>query len=346
MFPSMKQRLAGIVVFAGVCMACADGGTASGETANAPAATPTVAPPSDRQPTTTPPPASTTPPVGETPPTADCTGKLAQPLDATWKLTSGGRERIFDVHVPASYAPSKRIPVVFDFHGFTSDEKQQALLSGMNKKADEAGFVAVHPRGTGAPLSWNAGACCGQASSENVDDVGFVREMIDALETKLCVDSKRIFATGMSNGGFLSHRLACELSDRIAAVAPVAGVLGIETCRPTRAVPVMQFHGTLDTLVPYLGEPMKGFPSVAKTMQSWADRDACGSLKTESYKKVDARCETYGACVDGTTVTLCTIEGGGHTWPGGLPVPALGHTTAYLSATDAMWDFFVAHPMR
>ncbi len=279
----------------------------------------------------------------------DCAGKTAQPLDATWKLSSSGGERVFDVHVPAKYDPARRTPVVFDFHGFTSDEKQQALLSGLNAKADEAGFVAVHARGTGVPLSWNAGACCGQAAGqggEPVDDVRFVRDMLDRLESQLCVDEKRVYATGMSNGGFLSHRLACEMSDRIAAIAPVAGVLGLQACAPSRHVPVMHFHGTLDTLVPYRGEPMKGFPSVASTINAWAERNGCSSAKVETFRKVDTVCETHQGCADGATVTLCTVQGGGHTWPGGLPVPPLGHTTSNLSATDAMWDFFAAHPMR
>jgi polyhydroxybutyrate depolymerase len=238
------------------------------------------------------------------------------------------------------------MPVVLNFHGFTSDEKQQQLLSGMNTKSDVAGFIAVHPRGTGVPLSWNAGACCGQASMEGVDDVRFVREMLDRLETELCVDGKRVYATGMSNGGFLSHRLACELSDRIAAVAPVAGVLGVSRCTPPRAVPVMQFHGTLDPLVPYNGEPVKGFPSVATTIDGWAARNACSPEVIESYRKVDTHCATHNKCPGDATVTLCTVDGGGHTWPGGLPVPSLGHTTSYLSATDAMWEFFASHPMH
>ena len=275
--------------------------------------------------------------------TASCTGKSNQPLDATWTLSFGGETRTFDVHVPASYDPTKRSPLVFNFHGYTSDSAQENVLAHMTDKADQVGFVAVHPQGIGN--SWNAGACCGDASAKGIDDVGFVSAMLDRLEKDLCVDTKRVFATGMSNGGFLSHRLACELSDRIAAVAPVAGVLGIPTCKPSRAVPIMHFHGTSDPLVPYTGSTSLGFPAVQKTFEDWAARESCTGTPSETFRNVDAHCSTYSSCAQGSEVTLCTVDNGGHTWPGGTPVPSLGYTTPFLSATDRMWTFFAAHPM-
>lgn len=275
-----------------------------------------------------------------------CTGREAQPLDATWTLTSGGLERAFDVHVPASYDPARPAPVVFDFHGYTSNKEQQAFLSRMNEASDAHGFVAVHPQGTGASPSWNAGACCGTAVTEGVNDVGFVDAMLEALETRLCVDPARVYATGFSNGGFLSHRLACERAHRFAAIAPVAGVLGIEDCAPSRPVPVLHFHGTLDSLVPYEGNPSNGFPSVADTFAGWAARDGCEGPPTVTFAQGDTTCETHAACEGGAEVTLCTVTGGGHTWPGGVPIPGLGHTTTEIVATDAMWAFFDRHPLE
>jgi polyhydroxybutyrate depolymerase len=212
----------------------------------------------------------------------------------------------------------------------------------MGEKSDAAGFIAVHPLGTGSSKSWNGGACCGEAASKPVDDVQFVRDLLDEVATRICVDDKRVFATGMSNGGFLSHRLACELSDRIAAIAPVAGVLGVKTCSPKRAVPVMHFHGTADSLVPYAGNA--DFPSVEEMMAAWAARDGCASTPATSFEKGDTKCRTWSGCATGSLVTLCTVDGGGHTWPGGLPIPT-GKTTTAISATDAMWTFFVDHPM-
>ena len=149
----------------------------------------------------------------------------------------------------------------------------------------------------------------------------------------------------MSNGGFLSHRIACELSARVAAVAPVAGVLAIPTCNPTRPMSVFQFHGTLDGLVAYNGNPTMGFPSVAQTMSGWATRSGCSTTARQTAKKGDVTCVTYDKCKLGAEVSLCTVDGGGHTWPGGTPVPSLGYTTNDIVATDAMWDFFVRHPL-
>lgn len=289
-------------------------------------------------------PSSTNDPTNPPPPTnAKCTGKTGQPLDSTWTLPFHGEDRTFQVHVPASYDPIKPTPLVMNFHGYSSDAAQEELLSRMIDKSNAEGFVTVHAQGHAN--SWNAGACCGDAAAKGIDDVGFVSAMLDALEEKLCVDAKRVFATGMSNGGFLSHRLACDLSDRIAAVAPVAGVLGIAECHPKRAVPVMHFHGTADSLVPYDGSASLGFPAVQKTFADWATRDGCIGTPIESFKNVDAHCSTYSSCSGGAEVTLCTVDGGGHTWPGGTPIPSLGYTTPWLSATDRMWSFFVAHPM-
>src|SRR5690606_3308049 len=143
--------------------------------------------------------------------------------------------------------------LVLNFHGFTSADWQEALLTRMDREVDARGVIVAYPQGVAT--SWNAGACCGTAWADAVDDVGFVRALIEHLEAEYCIDARGVDATGMSNGGFLSHRLACELSDRIAAIAPVAGVLGVDpaSCAPSRPVPVWQFHGTEDPLVPYEG---------------------------------------------------------------------------------------------
>lgn len=286
---------------------------------------------------------SSTPPVG--PPAKPCAGKALLAGDLDWKLTPDKVEREVHVHLPKSYDPSRALPVVLDFHGLGSNATEQSFLTHMNEKADKAGFIAVHPEGTGASRSWNAGACCGQAASAGVDDVAFVAKILDELEAKLCVDTHRVFATGMSNGGFLSHRLACELSSRIAAVAPVAGVLGVPACNPSRPMSVFQFHGTLDPLVAYDGNPGLGFPSVAQTLSGWAGRSGCTTTPRETSKKGDVTCVTYDDCKAGAEVSLCTVNGGGHTWPGGTPVPSLGYTTKDIVATDAMWDFFMKHPL-
>lgn len=269
-----------------------------------------------------------------------CEGKIAQPEDSEWTIVSGGKERTLLVHVPASYDASTGVPLVLNFHGYTSSATQQQLLASMDDKSDTEGFISVHPNGTGVPSSWNAGECCGQAQADGVDDVQFVRDMLSELENRLCIDSTRIYATGMSNGGFLSHRLGCELSDKIAAIGPVAGHLVQLACEPARPVPVAHFHGTLDTLVPYAGNASLSFPPVEESIASWAQRNGCGTTTEEVFNVGDSLCRAYVDCPEGGEVILCAVDGGGHTWPGGLAVPTLGKTTTSLSATDFMWDFF------
>lgn len=285
------------------------------------------------------------PPAGVDAPAATaCTGKSSQPLDAIWTLTHSNLQRSIRVHVPASYDPTRPTPVVLDFHGYTMSAQSQEDMTRLSEKSDEAGFIAVHADGTGSPRAWNGGDCCGTPASTGLDDVGFVMALIDELEARLCVDPARVYATGFSNGGFLSHRLACERADRIAAIAPVAGVMGIDSCTPSRPVPVMHFHGTSDNIVPYNGGGFTGYRSAPITVAEWAARNSCAGPAVETFANGDSRCMTHENCAGGVEVTLCTITGGGHTWPGGAYFPG-GHITMDLSATDAMWDFFVAHPL-
>ena len=278
--------------------------------------------------------------------TPTCTGKPAAGTDEKFTIAVGALMRTYYVHTPSAYNPEKRAPVVLNFHALGSNATEQMYFSKMIAASDAEGFIVVHPEGTGTTRqSWNAGACCDLAAQNDVDDLGFVKAMLDKLDADRCVDATRIFTTGMSNGGFMSHRLACELSDRIAAAAPVAGVNGMPTCTPKRPVPIMQFHGTLDMLVPYAGMPSYNFPPVEQMITDWATRDACTDQPKETFQMGDATCMGRSACGQGAEVILCTIDGGGHTWPGGLPVASLGKTSTDLDATSAMWQFFQRHPM-
>ena len=277
-----------------------------------------------------------------------CAGCFPQPPNTTWTVDVGGKPRSFVVHVPPAYDASRPTPLVLNFHGYRMSPKLEEWLTSMTGKADAAGFLLVYPEGTGSPLSFDAGGCCGDAAKEKVDDVGFTRAMLDRLEADLCVDPRRIYATGMSNGGFMSHRLACELSDRIAAVAPVAGVNVAAPCSPARAVPVLDLHGTDDPTVPYGGNPKENWPSVEATIHAWVERDGCTGPAVEILKRDDVTCVSHPRCRDGAEVELCTIRDGGHTWPGGKTIPFFlgqGHTTRTIVANDWIWDFFERHPM-
>lgn len=268
--------------------------------------------------------------------TATCETKTAQPLDATWSVTVGTVTRTARVHVPASYDPSKRTPLVINLHGRTSNGTQQAWLSHAIQKSDAAGYIVMHPESSTSPTSWNAGGgCCDPAAAQNVDDSGFIRKLLDDAEAKLCIDTSRVYVTGLSNGGYLAHRVACEMTDRIAAIGPVAGLLQLQTCAPTKPMPVMLVHGTSDTLVPYDWVP--------PTVNYWKAKNQCTTQAT-TYQNGAATCVTHGGCTGGADVVLCTITGGGHQWPGGEEVPFLGTKSDDIIATDAMWNFFVAHP--
>lgn len=256
--------------------------------------------------------------------------------DRRWTLTHDGRERDFFVHVPSDYDPTVPTSVVVNFHGRGSNAQQQIALSRMIALSDAEGFIAVHPNGIGA--TWNGGLCCGTAMNENVDDVGFTAAVIDRLAQELCIDERRVYATGMSNGGFMAHRLGCDLADRIAAIAPVAGPNGVVGCSPARVIPVFHFHGNADAIVPYDG--FAGQLAVPGTMRDWAARNGCEDERAIFFSEGDVSCEEWTGCTDGVTVRLCTIDNGGHQWPGGTTIPGLGYNTSVISASEMMWDFF------
>lgn len=295
---------------------------------------------------------------------ASCSGLTLGPGDSSFTLTHQGRTRFYRVHIPPQYDATKPTPAVLNFHGFDSNEVEQEALSQMSTVADTEGFIAVHPQGLsvqelqgtqpngGSPAyrSWNAGGCCAYAQFNNVDDVGFVDAMLSELSSRVCLDSRRIFSTGLSNGAFFSYRLACERSQLIAAIAPVAGMEIFAPCSPQRPVPVLHFHGTADNVVLYDGGTIflgSAYPSASESVARWAQRNGCGGPLVETYRQGDSSCVTHTGCApESATATLCTVQGGGHTWPGGLipPEAGLGYTTRDLDATREAWRFFQMHP--
>jgi polyhydroxybutyrate depolymerase len=290
-------------------------------------------------------------------------GQQLGPGDHTRTLSVDGRSRSYVVHVPPSYDGSEPAPVVLAFHGGLDSAVKMIRFSCLSDKADEVGFLAVYPNGTGRRgrfLTWNAGNCCGPAMRNNVDDVAFARALIDDLGRLASIDPKRIYATGMSNGGMLAYRLASELSDRIAAIASVAGPMGTETCSPARPVPVMHFHGTRDRSAPFEGGvgivTHTHFYSVDHSVMAWVRANGCpeepvvDQLPDEVADGTSVIRKTYGPGSGGSEVILVVIRGGGHTWPGRQPPSRwlsrlLGPSTRDISANDMMWEFFKRHPM-
>ncbi len=179
-----------------------------------------------------------------------------RPGDHSRSLEVDGRNRAYLVHVPPQYDPAAPMPMVLAFHGGGGNANNMVAFSGLNEKADQAGFIVVYPEGSGRlprMLTFNAGNCCGKAAESKIDDVAFTRLVLDDLERIANVDRWRVFATGMSNGAMMCYRLAAELSNRIAAIAPVAGPMGTKDCQPVRAVSVMHFHGDADEFAPFKG---------------------------------------------------------------------------------------------
>jgi len=282
------------------------------------------------------------------------TARALSPGEVTRTLTHGGRERSYLVHVPPGYDPAQPTPVVLVFHGGGGNAENVRRMTGFDTVADTHGFIVVYPNGTGQRpdrlLTWNGGRCCAYAMEQNVDDVGFVKALLADLGTVANVDAQRIYATGMSNGAMMSYRLACELSDVIAAVGPVAATQNIDTCVPSRPVPVLHIHGDADQHAPYAGgvgaESLAGvsFEAVETTIDFWVRHNGCAATP-QVTRNGSIRHTVYGGCKQGAAVELYTVVGGGHAWPGGQPGWRGGdEPTTELDASQVLWDFFAAHP--
>ena len=264
----------------------------------------------------------------QTPPTPTTSVPSSLPAgEVTHKLTHDSRERSYILYVPASVNWSQSVPLVFVFHGGTGNAESAIRMSGFNEVADRNGFIVVYPNGTGRLsddklLTWNGGDCCGYAQQKNVDDVGFVRAIVTDLQSLADIDAKRIYATGMSNGAILSHRLACEAADVFAAVAPVAGTLNFSQCNPSQSISVIEFHGTGDQHVPYEGgfgtESLVNvdFASVQDSVGFWTSFNKCNS-QPKINSSDDIQHEAWTECTASTSVELYTVINGGHAWPGG-----------------------------
>ncbi len=280
--------------------------------------------------------------------------------DAIRRLDVDGLHRSYLFHVPPKHDATKPMPVVLIYHGAMMNGILMAQFCQMSKKADQAGFVAVYPNGTGVNqmfLFFNSGGMP-PTGGPQADDVKFTSKLLDDLGTVVAIDPRRVYATGLSNGGMMCYRLAAELSDRIAAVAPVSGTMTTPDANPHRPVPVLHFHGTADPLVPYgtLNQRVNRYPglkSAPDSVESWRKIDGCPEqpkitdLPETTHDGTTVRQAVYGPGKDGAEVILVTITGGGHTWPGQDPIlQFLGKSTMNISANDMIWDFFVRHPMN
>jgi polyhydroxybutyrate depolymerase len=263
-------------------------------------------------------------------------------------IVSSGETRQYLLFVPRSYDRTRPAPLVISMHGAAGWPAQQMDMSEWNELAEREGFIVVYPSGVdgAGPRIWRV-----ERGDGLERDVRFISELIDKLESDYNIDPARIYANGLSNGGGMTFVLSCTLSDRIAAAGLVAAAqtLPWSWCTDRRPVPMIAFHGTADPMVPYNGGTSwitpDSFPGVSTWARNWARRNRCAPTPTESAVAPDVTRREYSQCADGASVVLYTIRGGGHSWPGGKPMPEwfVGPTSRSIDATSQMWAFFRAH---
>ncbi len=272
---------------------------------------------------------------------------LAQDIEDT--LMIYGRNRFFKTHLPISYNANKKYPVVLVFHGGLGNPEAIEKQSGFSRKADEEGFIVVYPYGTGAfdkkLLTWNTWTCCGYADKKDINDVDFIDALIKIIKNKFSIDEKRIYATGMSNGGMMCYLLACQIPEYFAAVAPVvATMFDTISCNPQNEVSLIIFNSINDEHIPYkggIGE--KSLVDVEKlpvetSVNLWVKNYNCYFMgKSESKYFVRTNYKNN----NGTEIVFYKMLSGGHSWPGGEKIRMFGDDPIKnVSATDLIWEFF------
>lgn len=362
----MRNRITGAsVLVASVAMALAGcgGGEESGGEVGPAASTPTTVA------TTT----TTLPTEVPALPSAACgtaDGGVA-PGERKITMATAEGERWYFRHVPASYVAEQPLPLVVDFHGYSEGAEIHALHSALGPYGDEQGFVTVTPQGTGQVPLWRVPI--------GSPDLDFFGSLLDHVEASVCVDRARIYVTGLSNGAMMTSAVSCQYADRVAAAAPVAGVALLDDCAPTRAVPVVAFHGTEDQFLPYeggLGSAVDDLPTpdgsgtlgdspdaaeerrrgratgrtVPDVMAAWGERNGCDTDEVATERIGDDVVRLSVACPAGAEVEWYRVDGGGHSWPGSEfsrnIEDIVGATTFTISANEVMWEFFREHPLR
>jgi polyhydroxybutyrate depolymerase len=306
--------------------------------------------------------------------------------DYDFSLENGGLQRVYKVHVPPSYDQKSPMPAILNLHGGGGNSDGQISISQMNMTADKDGFIVIYPDGTGKKTmgeafeTWNSGTCCGSAKDNNVDDVSFLSQVISETEGKFNIDKKRIFVAGYSNGAMMAMKLACEISDRVAAIATIASTQAIPDCHLARPVPMIHFHGTKDNCHYYnggmcggcfadlfhsIGLPLKkdeyACGSAQSDIDNWRIQNNCSNESEIVFQKGSTQCVSYDQCKGNGEVEFCTMNGAGHIWPGGKSYAIdscesnptghactrwkeiIGLESNDINANDAMWEFFQKH---
>ena len=309
------------------------------------------------------------------------------PMDGAYSftLTFGGLHRDYRLHVPPAAGSGRPLPLVLNLHGATQNALLEEVQSGMDASADRDGYLVAYPDGTRiakvltpdpvakqAQYGWNAGQCCGLPVTRRINDVGFLEKVIADVAARTPVDSRRVYMTGISNGGMMAYAMASEASDRVAAVSSVAGQVELPTIHPTRAVPTLEFHSVDDPIAKWSGAPNRDPRlrlSVMEGIDQWVGADRCTPHPVTGPKVVGAPGSisagetatpiSYQHCRGRSEVALWRFTGSGHVWPGSLLntgppstwiLGGVGRGTVLVDANEAMWEFFqrysLPHPSR
>jgi polyhydroxybutyrate depolymerase len=268
------------------------------------------------------------------PPAPVCTTPPHPLGDSNGSIMSAGLKRTFLVHLPPSYGKHPQ-PLVISYHGYSWTTQIMEHNTRTNIEADKAGFVLVFPQGVDSPPSWNAGVGA-YGPTGDANDIQFTRDLLTYLERNYCVDAHRVYITGFSLGGGMAYRVACTLSDQIAAVATVSGAYYPFPggCHPSRPLPVLEIHGAADQLAPYDGNPAAHMASVQAYLNVWLTADRCSAVSDVFFQQGDVTATKWTHCAPGTEVVHYRVSDGGHTWPG------TPNTTHVIDANVVIWQFF------
>ena len=273
-------------------------------------------------------------------------------IDGT--VQSGGFTRSYVIHLPPDSSRLTPTPIVIAFHGYPMTAAQMSRITHLSAVADRHGFAVVFPRGYGQ--SWAVPGGNTPAEQAGIDDVAFVRTLLDVVARTYGLDTSRVVATGISNGGILTELLGCSLADRLIGIVPVAGLMRRNTsttCSPARPISVFGIHGTSDPIADYHGVPgADGFLSFTETLAFWARLDGCSktatttSLADSAHDNTSVTTLSYSSCGSGSEVVGFVVNGGGHAWPGGEPVGSaedMGVTSQQFDTGEVIWSFLDRH---
>jgi polyhydroxybutyrate depolymerase len=261
------------------------------------------------------------------------------------EFRSGLLKRSYRLYVPSSYQAGKPAPLIVALHGGFGTGKAMQELTGFDRIADSRGLIVAYP--DGISRAWNAGSCCAKPMENGVNDVAFMKNLIEDVKKKVAVNTGRVYGTGFSNGAMLVHRVACEAPGTFTAIAAVSGGIMVPDCKPARGTPTLLIQGRDDPRIPWNGGEFEGNyrPSIKDIVANLRTRNGCSAEETVVEKNEVATCTALKGCKAGQDVQWCGLAGVGHQWPGAkaLLPKLLGPNTDRYNASTRIIDFFLKH---